>query len=99
MFFGPCMSVKEVALAPLPEMLVDGTVGLVSLDRERFIRRLLTRRRFCEPDGGSSPPEIERRSVAYLSTVQYRAGVFNNQDTSSVTSFPRRSQHCQATYS
>jgi hypothetical protein len=74
MLFGPCTSVKEVALDPLPEMLVDGTVGLVSLDRERFIRRLLARQRFYEPDRGSLPREIERGSVLYLSTVQYGAG-------------------------
>ena len=74
MLLGPCTSVKEVALDPLPEMLVDGTVGLVSLDRERFIRRLLARQRFYEPDRGSLPREIERGSVLYLSTVQYGAG-------------------------
>ena len=74
MLYGLCTGVKVVALDPLPEMVVDRTVGLVSLDRERFIRRLLDRKRFCEPDRGSSPREVERRSEAYLSNVQYRAG-------------------------
>jgi hypothetical protein len=74
MLYGLCTGVKEVALDPLPEMVVDRTVGLVSQDRERFIRRLLDRKRFCEPDRGSSPREVERRSEAYLSSVQYRAG-------------------------
>jgi hypothetical protein len=74
MLYGPCTSVKEVALDPVPEMVVDRTVGLVSLDRKRFIRRVLASGRFCEPDRGPSPREVERRSVAYLSAVQYRAG-------------------------
>jgi hypothetical protein len=74
MLYGPCTGVKEVALDPVPEMVVDRTVGLVSLDRKRFIRRVLASGRFCEPDRGPSPREVERRSVAYLSAVQYRAG-------------------------
>ena len=45
---GPCAGVKEVALDPLPEMVVERTVGLVSLLRERFIEGIAARRRFCE---------------------------------------------------
>ena len=74
MLYGPCMDVKEVALDPLPEMVAERTVGLVSLDRERFIRGIMARRRFREPDRGSSPREFERRSAAYRIAVQYRAG-------------------------
>ena len=37
---GPCADVRNVALDPLPEMVADGSVGLVSLCRERFLRRL-----------------------------------------------------------
>jgi hypothetical protein len=55
-------------------MVADRTVGLVSLDRERFIQRIMARRRFSEPDRGSSPREVERKSEAYLIAVQYRAG-------------------------
>jgi len=66
MLYGLCAGVKDVALDPLPEMVADDrTVGLVSLDRKRFIRRLLARKGFCEPDRGSSPLEVERRSEAY----------------------------------
>jgi hypothetical protein len=72
MLYGPCTSVKKVALDPVPEMVADRTVGLVSLDRKRFIRRLLASGRFCEPDRGSSPREIEHRSEAY--PIRYRAG-------------------------
>jgi hypothetical protein len=72
MLYGPCTSVKEVALDPVPEMVADRTVGLVSLDRKRFIRRLLARMGFCEPDRGPSPREIEHRSEAY--PIRYRAG-------------------------
>jgi len=70
--YGLCAGVKDVALDPLPEMVADRTVGLVSLDRERFIRCLLARKGFCEPDRGSSPLEVERRSEAY--PIRYRAG-------------------------
>ena len=37
---GPCADVGEVALDPLPEMVADRSVGLVSLGRERFLRRI-----------------------------------------------------------
>ena len=43
MLYGPCGSVKRVALDPLPEMLVERTVGLVSLSRERFVELVLSR--------------------------------------------------------
>jgi hypothetical protein len=62
--YGPCADVKEVALDPLPEMVAERTVGLVSLDQERFIEGMMvrTRRAFtlCEPDRGSWPRESER---------------------------------------
>ena len=34
---GPCAGVKKVALDPSPEMVVEGTVGLVSFLRESFM--------------------------------------------------------------
>jgi hypothetical protein len=40
---GPCASVERVALDPLPEMLVERTVGLVSLSRERFVDLVMSR--------------------------------------------------------
>ena len=40
---GPCASVERVALDPLPEMLLERTVGLVSLSRERFVDLVLSR--------------------------------------------------------
>ena len=43
--YGPCASVERVALDPLPEMLVERTVGLVSLSRERFVDLVLSRTR------------------------------------------------------
>ena len=42
---GPCASVERVALDPLPEMLVERTVGLVSLSRKRFVDLVLSRTR------------------------------------------------------
>ena len=40
---GPCASVERVALDPLPEMVLERTVGLVSLSRERFVDLVLNR--------------------------------------------------------
>ena len=74
MLYGLCKGVRKVALDPLPEMVAHRTVGLVSLDRKRFIQSLLARRRFCEPERGSSPREVERSSEAPLITVRHRAG-------------------------
>ena len=41
--YGPCASVERVALDPLPEMVLEGTVGLVSLSRGRFMDLVLSR--------------------------------------------------------
>src|ERR671917_2273591 len=41
----PCAGVKKVALDPSPEMVVEGTVGLVSLLRESFMGQIMARRR------------------------------------------------------
>jgi hypothetical protein len=43
--YGPCASVERVAVDPLPEMVVERTVGLVSLSRERFVDLVLGRKR------------------------------------------------------
>ena len=55
---GPCAGVEKVALDPSPEMVVEGTVGLVSLLRESFMNLIMARRsgslRLGEPEGRSS---------------------------------------------
>ena len=51
---GPCASATEVSLDPLPEMVTEGALGLVSLSRERFVNLLLSR--------GQQPTGEERRS-------------------------------------
>jgi hypothetical protein len=43
--YGPCASVERVALDPLPEMLLERTVELVSLSRKRFVELVLSRER------------------------------------------------------
>ena len=43
--YGPCAGVKRVVLDPLPEMIAEWTVGLVSLSRERFVDLVLSRER------------------------------------------------------
>jgi hypothetical protein len=53
---GPCADVGEVALDPLPEMVADRSVGLVSLCRERFLRRI------TRPEGDPSRSEGTRRA-------------------------------------
>jgi hypothetical protein len=40
---GPCKDVKDVALDPLDEMLKDGTVGLVSVERKSFLGQIFAR--------------------------------------------------------
>jgi hypothetical protein len=66
---GPCAGVKKVALDPSPEMVVEGTVGLVSLLRESFMKLIMARRsgplRLGEPEElgrTDHPPEAMVRS-------------------------------------
>ena len=58
MLSGPCAGVKKVALDPSPEMVVEGTIRLVSLLRETFMKLIMTRRseplRLGEPEERSS---------------------------------------------
>ena len=35
--YGPCKGVEKVVLDPLPQLLAEKTVGLVSMERERFV--------------------------------------------------------------
>jgi hypothetical protein len=44
LLYGPCACVRSVALDPLPEMIRDGTIGLVSLERGRFVDHLMSER-------------------------------------------------------
>ena len=50
---GLCAGVKKVVLDPLPKMLDEKTVGLVSLDRERFLDLVLGRGRSPRSDGAN----------------------------------------------
>ena len=52
---GPCAGVKKVALDPSPEMVVEGTVGLVSLLRQGFMNLIMSRR--SGPLGLEEPEE------------------------------------------
>ena len=56
---GPCAGVKKVALDPSPEMVNEGTVGLISLLRESFLGLIMVRRgrplRLGEPEERGSP--------------------------------------------
>jgi hypothetical protein len=42
--YGSCAGVEQVALDPLPAMVDERTVGLVSLPRERFMESITARR-------------------------------------------------------
>ena len=96
MLYGPCTSVKEVALDPLPEMVADRTVGLVSWIGNASFGA-------CWPVGDSAS-RIEDRRHARSSTGVRRIlsdtaqGVLHNGHQFG-NCFPRRSQRCQATYS
>ena len=39
--YGPCLDAEGVALDPLPQMLEDGTIGLVRVGRKRFLGQLM----------------------------------------------------------
>ncbi|HEX2180842.1 MAG TPA: hypothetical protein VHH10_01055 [Rubrobacteraceae bacterium] len=54
---GPCAGVKKVALDPSPEMVVEGTVGLVSLPRESFMNLIMARRSGPPGPGDAGAPE------------------------------------------
>jgi hypothetical protein len=56
---GPCAGVREVALDPLPEMVADGCIGLVSLCRERFLRRI------TQPEGDFLNPTYRSEGTSY----------------------------------
>ncbi len=43
--YGPCAGVNRVALDPLPGMVGQRSVGVVKLDRDRFLDLLLVRER------------------------------------------------------
>jgi len=45
LLYGPCTHVERVALDPLPKMLDQSLVGLVSLDRKRWLSLVLGRGR------------------------------------------------------
>ena len=74
--YGPCAGVGKVALDPLPEMMADWAVEFVSLDRGRFIERIMAREAgFSIPADRPSPPGdaprvIRARSVERTSTSE-----------------------------
>ena len=45
LLYGPCSDSRSVALDPFPEMLAEGLVGLVALERVRFLERFMGRGR------------------------------------------------------
>src|SRR5919107_2093808 len=57
--YGPCAGVRKVALDPSPEVVNEGTVGLVSLLRESFLGLIMVRRgrplKLGEPEERGNP--------------------------------------------
>jgi hypothetical protein len=47
--YGPCAGVKEVALDPLPTIVAERTVGLMSLDRKRFVEGFIEGGELTDP--------------------------------------------------
>src|SRR5215204_524940 len=58
-----CSGVKKVALDPLLKMLDEKTVGLVSLERERFLDLVLGRGRYPQVTAPSSRRSWHRRAT------------------------------------
>lgn len=51
--YGPCCGAKSVALDPLPQMLAEGFLGLVALERNRFVEWVTARKQGPTlPDAG-----------------------------------------------
>jgi hypothetical protein len=67
---GPCVGIKKVALDPSPEMLVEGTVGLVSLLRQGFMT--LINARISGPPGLEDPEERSSIDRSAEAMVRYR---------------------------
>lgn len=59
--YGPCADVGPVVLDPLPEMLDEKMVGLVSLDRERLLDLVLGRGRPSQRHGSTRDVSIKAR--------------------------------------
>ncbi len=47
--YGPCKGVEKVVLDPLPQLLAEKTVGLVSMERERFVDCIMTGEKQLDP--------------------------------------------------
>jgi hypothetical protein len=53
LLYGPCRGAKSVALDPLPQMLGEGWLGLVALERSRFVEWVTARKQGPTlPDAG-----------------------------------------------
>ena len=53
LLYGPCCGAKSVALDPLPQLLAEGFLGLVALERSRFVEWVTVRaQRPTLPDAG-----------------------------------------------
>jgi hypothetical protein len=64
---GPCAGVEKVALDPSPEMVVEGTVGLVSLLRESFIGQIMARGSGPLSQTAARQPQIWPGHLPFLS--------------------------------
>jgi hypothetical protein len=67
---GPCAGVKKVALDPSPEMVVEGTVGLVSLLRQGFMNLIMASSN--GPLGLEEPEELSNSNHSVETMVRSR---------------------------
>jgi hypothetical protein len=79
---GPCASATEVSLDPLPEMVAEGALGLVSLSRERFVNLLLSRRTAAAGRGKMIEAHPRTNVHHHEGVLVNRAGVLRGSDTS-----------------
>lgn len=90
MFYGFCAGATEVALDPVPEMIAERTVGLVSLFREGSIELVMAQGplKLCEPHRGGrtsgaggarrtgTPPRDHDAPTPRVVLGKYRAASF-----------------------
>ena len=71
---GPCAHVGRVALDPLPEILGEKTIRLLSLDRERFLGLVLGRGRPSRPHGLAREASLLKRDQDLQKTKDKTTG-------------------------
>lgn len=64
LLYGPCCAAKAVTLDPLPQLLADGFLSLVALERRRSVRWVMSRKwaRYCVTPVSGMPARAPPRA-------------------------------------